>query len=331
MRDANDEWLKSWSTWFLTIIGIFIAILIGVSAVFWFWLRSRADQLIADSVEKSLNGFKEAMGQVDILENQIKEAQDQMDPLKNQIRVLKKENAILVLRSDHVKYDPNPTCSYPQKINALPEETLLDVFDDEMCELIIRGYAAKILTHRQSTRLISPLLKLLNTLLDSVVDIEIDKERYIATTSCMTDLVKCLEYIPIQETYEGLTTFLNRLLSMEDSGERNWLLTGTVSSLAYVILKLDKRDSVPELRKAIPYLQEYGGGSHWESILAGHFDRIKDSEAIKEFLIHLRDRQYVDLDLEERLLNLLKKHDPDFVEEWKAQKEIANTQNKESS
>ena len=153
LKDANDKWLREWSTWFLTIIGIFIAILIGVSAVFWFWLRSRADQLIADSVEKSLNGFKEAMGQVDILENQIKEAQDQMDPLKNQIRVLKKENAILVLRSGHVNYDPNPTCSYPQKINVLPEETLLDVFNDEMCELIIRGYAAKILTHRQSTRL----------------------------------------------------------------------------------------------------------------------------------------------------------------------------------
>ena len=176
------------------------------------------------------------------------------------------------------------------------------------------------------------MLKLLNTLLDSVVDIEIDKERYIATTSCMTDLVKCLEYIPpIQETYEGLTTLLNRLLLMEDSGERNWLLTGTVSSLAYVILKLDKRDSVPELnRKAIPYLQEYGGGFSWEDILAGHFDRIKDPEAIKEFLIHLRNRQYVDLDLEKRLLNLLEKHDPEFVEKWKQQKETANTQNEES-
>ena len=250
-----------------------------------------------------------------------------MDPLKNQIRVIKKENAILVLRSGHVNYTPDPTRSYPQKINVLPEETLLEVFCDETCELIIRSYAAKVLTHRQFTRLLSPLLKLLNSLLDSVVD----KEWDLTTQSCMTELINCLEYIPVRETYEGLTKFLNRLLSTKDSGERNSLLTGTVSSLANVILKLDKRDSVPELRKAIPYLQEYGGGFYWEDILAGHFDRIKDPEAIKEFLIHVTDRQYVDLALEKRLLNLLEKHEPKFVKEWQAQKVETNTQNEESS
>ena len=64
LRDSNDEWLRAWGLGFLTILGIFVAILLGVSYVFWYWLRSRADQLIADSVEKSLNGFKAAVAQL---------------------------------------------------------------------------------------------------------------------------------------------------------------------------------------------------------------------------------------------------------------------------
>ena len=70
LKDSNDEWLKTWTNWFLTIIAIFVAILIGVSAIFGYWLRSKANQLIADEVEKSLNGFKEAVGNL----NEIKKS-----------------------------------------------------------------------------------------------------------------------------------------------------------------------------------------------------------------------------------------------------------------
>ena len=99
LKDANDEWLRTWSLWIVGLIGFFVLILGGG---FWYWLRSKADQLIANEVENRINGFKEAIGQVDILKNQIKEAKDQMDPLKNQIRVINKENAISVLRSGNV-------------------------------------------------------------------------------------------------------------------------------------------------------------------------------------------------------------------------------------
>ena len=57
LRESNNEWLREWSYWFLGVIGFFALILLGVSYVFWYWLRSRADQLITNSVEKSLNGF----------------------------------------------------------------------------------------------------------------------------------------------------------------------------------------------------------------------------------------------------------------------------------
>lgn len=328
LKDANNEWLRTWSLWFVGILG-FLVVVIG--GAFWSWLRSRADQLIANSVERSLNGFKEAVKQVDILKNQIKEAQDQLDPLKNQIKVLEKENAISVLRLNE-RYHPSPTYSYPEKINALSEQTLLDVFGDEMCDLYIIGRAAQVLTYRQSPRLLSPLLELLNSLLDSVVDKEIDEEWDWATTDCMKVLVKCLEYIPVQETYEELTKFLDRLLSIENSKDRNWLLTYTVRSLISVIFQLNENDSIPTLRRAIPYLQPHGVSTQAGNHLAWYFDRIKDPEAIKEILLCVTGVEYYDRDMEEHFLKLLEEHDAyiEFVHDWRESRAAANTESEDS-
>ena len=327
LKDANNEWLRTWSLWFVGIIGFLVLI---VGGAFWFWLRSRTDELITGSVEKSLNGFKEAVKQVGILKNQIKEAQDQLDPLKNQITVLEKENAISVLRLSKASYHPSPTYSYPEKINALPEEILLDVFGDEMCELYIRDRAAQVLTYRQSTQLLSPLLELLNSLLDSVVDKEIDEEWDWATSEGMRGLVKCLEYIPVQKAYEELIKFLDRLLSMENSKGRNWLLTYTVRSLGRVIRELNKSEAIPALKRAIPYLQSTS--TREVKNLAQYFDKIKEPEVIKEILIHANVTGMKDnvRDSENYLLELLKEHDSEFVRDWKRQKSFANTQNEES-
>ena len=146
LKDANDEWLKSWSLWFLTIIGIFAAILIGVSYVFWYWLRSRADQLIADEVEKNLDGFKEAVAQVNIL--------------TDQIRILEKEHAASVLENFVHSYIGDEL-SHPEQIKALHEEVLLQLFDDGTRWLAIRYKAAEVLVARKSARFVSPALKIL--------------------------------------------------------------------------------------------------------------------------------------------------------------------------
>ena len=78
LRDSNNEWLRTWSSWFLGIflgiITIFVAILGGVSAVFWSWLRSRANQLIANEVEKNLTGFKEAVRYTEKSTRELEEA-----------------------------------------------------------------------------------------------------------------------------------------------------------------------------------------------------------------------------------------------------------------
>ena len=39
LRDSNDKWLREWSYWFLGVIGTFVVITAGVSAIFWFWLN----------------------------------------------------------------------------------------------------------------------------------------------------------------------------------------------------------------------------------------------------------------------------------------------------
>ena len=76
LRDSNDGWLRNWSLLILAILSVF-----GV--FIWSQFKSKADQLIADEVEKSLNEFKEAVAQ--------------LDEIKNQLKVLQKEHAVSVL------------------------------------------------------------------------------------------------------------------------------------------------------------------------------------------------------------------------------------------
>ena len=137
LRDSNDEWLRSWGLAFLTILGVFVAILLGVSYVFWFWLRSRADQLIADRVEKSLNGFKKAV--------------DQVNTLKNELRILRKVQAASMLEATF-QPDFGSELGYPKEneerrevaLKELSEETLLDVFGEKKYLLAVRHKAAEV-------------------------------------------------------------------------------------------------------------------------------------------------------------------------------------------
>lgn len=310
LKDANDEWLRTWSSWFLTVIGIFTAILIGVSAVFWFWLRSRADKLIADSAEKSLNGFKEAVGQVNIL--------------KDHLRVLEKEYAVPVLENfmNFYSIDEDP----PEQIRALPERALLDIFGDETRRIEVRYEAAHALAARKSTRLVSPLLEFLN----SVVDSDLGSGEGFETERYLHKFLGFLMETSTLEAYQGLTNLLNRLLT-EVPKHTDLFLTRIVLSLLGLSLDLNMKESVSILRKAIPHLNDPDPQLQHEalSILSGYFDIFNAPEGIKEILTHHTSDEMHDVETE--CLAFLKKHDPDFVQEWKDQKETANTENEESS
>ena len=309
LRDSNDEWLQAWGIGFLTILGIFVAILIGISAVFWYWLRSRTDQLITDSVKERLDGFRDAVEQVNILQDQI--------------RILEKEHAASVLEGS-VHVPDTEGRLYSETVKALPDGGLLDLIGDKTRGLDFRYKAAEVIFVRKNPKLVSPVLELLNSVVDSEVnwddsdDLEWRSRR----------LINFLGHLHTQEAYEGLIKFINRLLT-EDSKYKDLFLTWTVFSLAYVSDALNKRESTSILRKTIPYLNVKSDEDQALKNLARLFEIFNEPTGIKEILTHhAADRMP---EVETRCLELLQKHDPEFVEKWRAQKENANTENKEPS
>ena len=289
LRDSNDNWLRTWSHWFLAIIGSLVLILGGA---FWHWLKSKSDQKIADEVEKSLNGFKEAVSEVNILEEKI--------------RVLDKEHAVGVV--ERFKSYPLHT-AYPEEIKALSEETLLDVLCDRTRDIGIKVRILDILTHRESTRLVSPTLDLLNSILDS----HQDKELGWYTEAQLRNLVNLLGYTPTQETYEGLIKFLDRLVLRENTEFRDiLLLTTTTSSFAKIGHELNKED--------------------WISLLKSDFSRLgNEVETMKRILHHLPNERHSVDNFKDYLLELLEQHDAEFVNDWRERKANANTETEETS
>ena len=310
LRDSNQKWLIGWIVFFLTVLAVvgtplWLLLKSGVNRIITN-LKSNADQLIADSVEKSLNGFKEAV--------------EQLNVIKNQLRVLQKEHAVSVL--DHFRYyHPDEEPYYREQIALLPEDALLQVLSDKTRDLQLRHKAAEVLADRKSSRLVSPVLELLNSFIDDS-DIPYGMEDW------AHDFVNFVGQRPAEEAYQGLKKFLNRLLN-DDTGLKAILLIQTAVSLARVGGELNKRDSIAIIRKAIPDLEVFSQDEQALKDLVACFDTFNEPEGIKDILTNgIADMMP---EVETQCLELLQKHDPEFVNEWRAQKEIANTQNKESS
>ena len=212
LKNANDEWLRTWSSWFLGIflgiVTIVVTILCAIGAGAWSRFKSKADQLIANEIEKNLHGFKEAMAQVDTLQNQLTEASAQVDTLQNQIRILEKEHAASVLENFVHSYIGDAD-SHPEQISALREEVLLQLFSDETRWLAIREKAAEVLAARKSPQLVSPMLEFLNSIVDSDFDWQtsIDGERL------PFRLLSFVGQIHTDEAHQGVKKFLTRLLT----------------------------------------------------------------------------------------------------------------------
>lgn len=298
LRDSNNKWLWGWTAFFVGILAV-----IGIA--FWFFVKS----LIADSVERSLSGFKEAVKQVNIL--------------KDELKVLQKEHTASVLEN-FIFLHSDSEYPYPEKINVLSETALVDVFSDKTRPLRLRHKAAEILAHRRSTLLVGPALGFLNLIVDS----DLYTETSFETKYLLRDFVSFIGYTETLEAYRGLKEFLHRLLT-ENLKHKNLFLTDTVFSIVWVSTKLNAKDSVSTLKTAIAHLDvkqvEHGD---LES-LAAYFDMFNETAGIKEILTKHITTEIPGV--EDKCLELLEKHDPDFVREWKAQKADANTQNKEPS
>ena len=281
VRADNEERMREWSHWFFGILGIIVVISGGAV---WLLLKS----LIANTVEKNLNGFKAAMAQLDILKNQqkvlekeadtveksFKETVDQLDILKDQQRLLEKERAVSMLE-DTYQFSSDSSNAYHllndprdlETVNEPREEALLDIFGDARYYLALRHWAAIVLADRKSPRLVSPILERLNSAIDSELDIDSYDLQFLHA------YIKFLGQIPTLEAYQGLTKFLNRLLT-GDLRHKDLFLTWTVFALADVSVELNQRDSVPMLRRAILDLKDplpRGYSIRYE--LARYFDK----------------------------------------------------------
>ena len=301
LRDSNNKWLREWSYWFLGVIGFFVIVIGSVGAAFWSWLRSRANQLIADEVEKNLTSFKDALKELGVL--------------KNQLGILEREYAASILE-DFINRFLSDEHHHPEPIKVLREEVLLQILDNERYALVVRHKAGEVLAARRSPQLVSPTLELLNSVLDSNADID-----YFETEHLLRDFVNFLGYIYTPEAYQGLTKFLHRLLT-EDLKHKDLFLMWTVFSLIWVSIKLDIRDSVSIVRETMSNFETPGYKDL--SVLVEYFDRFNEPGGVKEILTqHVTDGM---TDVENKCLELLQKHDPEFVKKWRT-KEKSNNSN----
>ena len=295
LRIDNEERMERWSHWFFGILA-FIAAISG--AAIWFLLKS----LISDRVEKNLNGFKEGLEEVVTLKNEI-------GVLKNQQTVLEREHTAATLADflhDSLWYEQN----HPEQIKGLREESLLEVFGDKGRIQTIRYKAAEILAARKSPRLVSPVLEHLNSIVDSDADIDFETE------NILRSLTNYLGDIHTKETYEGLIKFLNRLLT-ENPKHKELFITATAFSLAMVSIKLNLGNSVSMLKLAIPQLNVGHNNQQALKNLARQFDIFNEPEGMKEMLT--THGQSLPSEVVNTCLELLRKHDPEFVRNWRAQ------------
>ncbi len=304
LRESNNDWLKSWSGWFLTIIGIFAAILLGVSYVFWYWLRTRTDKLIATEVEKRINRFQEAF--------------DQVSKVKDELAVLEKEHAVTVLDNSDIGY-PVELEWHTESIKALSEEMLLNIFNDPTRDLGIRWAAADVLVIRKSERLVKPMLTFLNSIVISKVDPDIYQARFCDPIPYW-DLISgfCNE-----ETYQGVREFHN-ILTKEESENKDLFLRWTVFLLAQISLKLDTNDSIELLREVIPDMKDLEQSEIEVIALAKYFDKFQEYEAIKEILTNGLTKGIPNADT--KCLELLPIQHLNFVKEWEKKRESTNSE-----
>ncbi len=310
LRDSNDQWLQGWGAGFVGVIGFFVVVIGGVGAVFWFWLRSTANQLIANTVEKNLNGFKEAV--------------DAQNVIKSELRELEKAHAASMLKSIIHNYvsDGDP---YPEQIETLREETLLQVFEDRNYDLGIIHKAAEVLAARKFPGLVSPMLNLLNSFADLDSDIDYFRDGY-----RLIDCVIFLGRIETPEVHQALKRFLYHLLT-DNPKHKDLFLTRTVFVYANISVKLGMGDSVPIMRKAIPYLKNIETGNLQSlSELIEYFDIFNEPEGIKEILTNHLEDEIPDMELlqksiENWCLELLQKHDSEFVEKWRSERPTDNS------
>lgn len=299
LRESNNDWLRAWNNWFIGIVSV-IALIIG--AALWLVLKT----LIEKGIKKRLDGFNDAIGKVKIL--------------SEELRMLKREYAASQLAEpDGYSEDDEPI--YSHTVMTLSDETIIDVLTCKTYIVYVRIRAAELLKKRDPIQTLPKLIEFVDSLLDSGLYGTLDYP----TQTHLRDILSLFKDIETNETYIGLGKILNRILSMEGNQELvRILLTMIIYSLAYVGTALNTGSLVHKMCKALPYLEVNIYDTKAFIVLIEYFDKFDKPAGIKEILTqHVTSEMS---DLETQCLELLGKHDPDYVREWNEKKEANNTE-----
>ena len=309
LKDENDEWLRTWSLWFVGIIGFFV---LFVGGSFWYWLRSRSDQLIVNEIEKRINKFQEAVVRVDSLDEQISILE-----IKHALSVLQDYPVGILTELDR----------HPDRIKTLSDEVLLDAFSEKTPDLQTKWVISDILVARGTTEFVSPVLKFLNSIIDGDIDLFSNVNFSYDPRYHLSGLVCFVGIIPTEESYSGLKSILNRLLT-ENSEYKDLLVEWTAYSLAMVSVALNRKDSINVLIKSIPEWNFLSSEQEAIEETVNNFNLLNKQEVIKEiYNTHIKGKFH---ELEDTCLDLLQEKFQDWVRERREEKAANNTEGEET-
>ena len=102
---------------------------------------------------------------------------------------------------------------HTEQIKALTDKVLLEIFSDKTLDLEIKWTAAEVLVARETPLFVSPVLKFLNSIVDSDIDFVSNFNFGYDPRYHLRDLVMFVGKMHTLEAYNGLKSFLNHLLT----------------------------------------------------------------------------------------------------------------------
>lgn len=297
LKDENDKWLREWTAWFIVIIGL-------VGAVFWFWLRLRADKLIEKEVGKSLKRFQESVKKT--------------EKMSEELRMVQKQYAVSVIEN-YIHFSADESY-YSEILNTLPEQALIDVFAEEMFPISVKHVAAEVLVNMQSTEFVSHAIDFINS-----VDLDLYLRSGLEVQDNLRKIIRFLGHTQDREAYEGLKKFMNRLLT-ENPNYKQLFLTSTVFSLAEICTKLGIGELSSDLKNLIQELDFRQRDTEGLMNLAVYFDKFNEPDGIIEMVSPPLLLIMGLTEVENKCMDLLRATYPAYVEQWLAIRHSDNTE-----
>lgn len=307
LKESNQQWLWDWTSF----LGVMFAVF---GLALWFVVKS----LIADRVEKDLKGFQESV--------------EQAKKQQERIRIIEREYAALML-AEPEEITQDDEYIYSDTVMSLSKQTIIDVINHKTYSIYVRIRAAEILKKRNPERSLPVLLEMVNSFLDA----DVIRDEDIDAIWHLRDLVPLFKDIHNEKTYRRLSKLLARVQKLNDDTDlKKVYLNWIVFSLAYIGAALNIESAISTMRVALPNIEisvedsnSLVEDSNNLETLVNYFYKFQEYEGIKEILTNGLTDDFPEV--EKQCLEVLERHDPNFVKDWKDKKEVNNTESEESN